>query len=124
MCRARTMCGEKERGGSRSKIRKKDVGKNQGNNPFSLSPDSSTSTSHPRSQRQIPGQARSVVEILRVEAQSSKPIPCAGSIDQRQVRIQNPPPAPGYIVDGIEAAVAEIRVPLLGHEVLVPDVTA
>ena len=92
-------------------------------NPFPPRP-RSTGASHPRGKRQVPGQARSVVQVLSIKVGSGQPLPRPHGINQGQIRIQDPPPAPGHIVDGIRAAVAEVRVPLLGHEVLVPDVRA
>lgn len=81
-----------------------------------------TSTSHPRSKRQVPREARSVIQILRIKLRSSEPIPSTQWRNQGQIRIQNTPPAPSYVVDGIDAAITEIRVPFLSHEVWVPDV--
>ena len=75
-------------------------------------------------EKYVPGQARSVIQILSIKAWSSKPIPRLDGIDKRQVRIQDTPPTPSNVVDGIDAAITEVRVPLLSHEVLVPDIRA
>ena len=67
-------------------------------------------------------QARPIIQVFSIKVRSSKPIPCSGRVNKRQVRIQDTPPAPSDAVDGIGAGIAEIRIPLFRHEILVPGV--
>ena len=69
-------------------------------------------------------QARPTIQVFSIKVRSRKPIPCSGRVNERQVRIQDTPPAPSDAVDGIDAGIAEIRIPLLRQEILVPGVSA
>ena len=69
-------------------------------------------------------QARPTIQVFSIKVRSRKPVPCGGRVNERQVRIQDTPPAPGDGVDGIDAGIAEIRIPLFRHKILVPGVPA
>ena len=69
-------------------------------------------------------QARPTIEVFSIKVRSRKPIPRSGRVNERQVRVQDTPPAPSDAVDGIDAGIAEIGIPLLRHEILVPGVPA
>lgn len=89
-----------------------------------LQPASSSQTnlhtpSQASAQRQIPRQRSSIIQILRIEVGSAEPVIRRFRIDERQITVQDPAPTTSNLVD---AAVVEIRRPLLPDEVLVARV--